>query len=195
MSKKRHRHVPKNNGSIAAAIRQAKQPKEFRIAVIDRELALEETRKNLPLIYNNLEEIKQGKNKRESQAPQKSEWELEILRLLAEVTTGVWRTRQRMLSPGSQEPREEMRRAYRPLQATLDSLQQAGIEIVDRTNEKYVVGLAERIIAVEPTPGLNIEKIVETIRPAVYYQGNLLQQGEIIVGVPKKDNSNQEPSN
>ncbi|MEJ5201075.1 MAG: hypothetical protein WHV66_02475, partial [Anaerolineales bacterium] len=83
---------------------------------------------------------------------------------------------------------EEMRRAFRPIQATLDSLQQAGIEIIDRVNQKYVTGLSERVIGTEPTPGLVSEMIIETIKPSIYYQGQLIQQGEVIVGVPKQEN-------
>lgn len=194
MSKKRHRYVPKNKGNIVAAIRQAKQPKEFRIPVIDHDLAIEENKRNLQLIFDNLESINKKQVKGRTPPPIKSDWGLEILRLLAEVTTGVWRSRQRMLTPGSQEPREEMRRAFRPLQATLDSLQQAGIEIVDRINQKYVTGLVERVIATEPTPGLVSEMIIETIKPSIYYHGQLLQQGEVIVGVPEKGDGKESSS-
>jgi hypothetical protein len=195
MGKKRHKHPPKHSRNIAAAIRQVKQPKEFRIPVINHELAIEENKNNLQLIYEVIESINNKQIRGRAPQRQESDSEFEIFRLLAEVATGVWRSRQRMLTPGSQEPREEMRRAFRPLQATLDSLQQAGIQIVDRTNQRYFTGLAERVIATETSPGLVFETIIETIKPSIYYNGQLIQQGEVVIGIPDKGDGGMLSSN
>src|SRR5205085_11099384 len=58
-----------------------------------------------------------------------------VVGLLAEVGTGIWRMKQKMVKPGTSEPLEETRRAYRHLESTWDVLTQAGVQIIDHTYE------------------------------------------------------------
>jgi hypothetical protein len=44
----------------------------------------------------------------------------------------------------------------------------------------------ETVLTFEPGEQYTCELIVETVRPTVLFKGKLLQQGEIIVGVPPK---------
>lgn len=109
-------------------------------------------------------------------------------RLLADVCTGLWRLRGRMLKPDSDEPLDEMRRAYRHLQSVWDALRQAGIEIRDHTGELVPEGgiYALKTIAFEPRPGFTRETVIETIRPSVYYRSETIQMGEVIIGTPPR---------
>ena len=104
---------------------------------------------------------------------------------LADVATGVWRLKQRFLQPGTDQPREEMRKAYRDLQSLWDTLIQAGIEIQDHNGALYDPGQSLKVLAFQPTQGLDQARIVETIKPTVYLQSHWLQLGEVIVGTPE----------
>jgi len=109
-----------------------------------------------------------------------------LLKLLGDLATGIWRTRQKMLQPGTDKPSEELRRAYRPLEATYDILIQSGVEIIDRTNKPFIEGTQGKILAVEPTDGIERDVVLETIKPTIIYHNRLLQTGELIIGTPKK---------
>jgi hypothetical protein len=104
---------------------------------------------------------------------------------LADVCTGLWRLRQRMLQPGTDRPFDEMKRAYRHLESTFDALAQAGVEIIDHTGAPFDAGLAIKVIAYQPTAGVTRERVVETLRPTVYFKQQRIQMGEVIVAAPE----------
>jgi hypothetical protein len=102
----------------------------------------------------------------------------------AAVATGLWRMRNRMVEPGTDRPLPELRPLYRHLEATWDALTGAGIEIQSHDGDVADPGLSLSVVAYQPTPGLDRDRIVETIRPTVYFGGRIIQQGEVIVGTP-----------
>lgn len=104
--------------------------------------------------------------------------------LLADLGTGLWRLRQKMLKPGTTQPLEEMRKPYRHFESVWDALSQAGIAIHDYTDRPFDQGLSLKVIAYQPTPGLNRERIIETVKPSIYLQDTMIQMGEVIVGTP-----------
>ena len=109
----------------------------------------------------------------------------ESMDFLAVVGTGLWRLKQRMVQPGTDRPLEEMRRAYRHLESTWDALAQAGVEIIDHTGKPYDTGLAIKVIAFQPVADLTRERVIETLKPTIYYHADRLQMGEVIVGTPQ----------
>lgn len=113
------------------------------------------------------------------------EAERQHARLLADVATGLWRLRQRMVDPETGRPLEEMRRAFRHLESVWDALAGAGVEIQDHTGAPFRSGLALRVIAFQPTEGFDTEKVIETVKPSIYYKGRSVQMGEVIVGTPE----------
>ena len=64
----------------------------------------------------------------------------------------------------------ELRVTLRHLESTWNVLADAGIEVGNLAGEKYVNGLALRVIAFQPTEGVQIETIAETIKPAIFYR-------------------------
>lgn len=106
-------------------------------------------------------------------------------RFLAELGTGLWRLRRSMVQPGSGDPSEEMRRAYRHFEAVWDVLTQAGVEVQDHTGAPFHPGMSLKVIAFQPAAGIERESVTETIRPSVYYNGASIQMGEVIVGTPE----------
>jgi hypothetical protein len=156
-----------------ATVRQWMFPKEFRIAppswTTDPEELL--TRLTAP--------------RADSGTPARAALGDQELRLLADVGTGLWRLRQRMLKPGSTQPLDEMRRAYRHVESIWDALAQAGTEIQDHADAPFDAGMSLKVISIQPTPGLARERVIETIKPTIYYKGKHIQMGEVIVGRPE----------
>lgn len=107
-------------------------------------------------------------------------------RMLADVCTGLWRARQKMVQPGTDRPREEMRRVYRHFEAAWDAFKQAGVEVRDHLGEPYSDGSGLDVAAFEPRAGITRETVVDTIKPTICFNGQLIQTGQVIVGTPEK---------
>jgi hypothetical protein len=105
-------------------------------------------------------------------------------RLIVDVGTGLWRLRQRLVDRESGEPLESTRMAYRHFASTWDALVEAGVDVQDHTNQSYDSGQSIRVIAFQPTSGLQRDTVLETIRPSIYYKGKRVQMGEVIIGTP-----------
>ncbi|WP_433335359.1 hypothetical protein [Spirillospora sp. CA-294931] len=100
-------------------------------------------------------------------------------RSLADVATSVWRLHVRMAGlPDS------MRATTRHVEKAWDTLAQAGVEIKDHLNDPFDTGLSISVVAFQPTPGLERERVIETIRPSVYLGSERIQMAEVIVGTP-----------
>jgi len=113
---------------------------------------------------------------------------------LSSVCTGLWRARRRMIDPATGGPRDEMRMPFRHLEAAWDALSSAGIEIRDHTDEAIPEhgSLALEVLAYQPTPGLDRERVVDTVRPSVYVNGRVLQMGQVIIGAPEETSGGEE---
>lgn len=161
---------------LLSGLRQLVYPKEFRITPPVWPPALLSALEKLTEVW--------GSSSPGAEAPAA---QTEQLHFLADIGTGLWRLRQKMVQPGTDRPLEEMRRAYRHLESIWDALTQAGVEIHDHTGESVPEGgiYALKTIAFQPTPGIAREKVIETIKPTVYYKDQMIQMGEVIVGTPE----------
>jgi hypothetical protein len=156
--------------------RQAKFPKEFRITppVLSSDT------------WASFEELLKTLNEPVNKPPEKTvRSDKEQIQLFRDIAIGLWRTKMKMVTYGTDEPQPEMKRVYRHLQSVWDSLNEAGIEIQDHTGINFDSGLAISVIAFQPTDNLDQEKVIETIKPSVYYRGTQIQMGEVIVGTPR----------
>jgi hypothetical protein len=111
----------------------------------------------------------------------------ELIKLLADVGTGLWRLRSKMLPAGAKQPSEENRRSYKQLESILDTLKQAGVQIRDHSGEAVPRGgiYTLKALAYEPTSGLKREQVIETIKPTIYFKDRVIQIGEVIIGTPE----------
>jgi hypothetical protein len=159
---------------VLTSLRQLKYPKEFRICPVVWPVE----------IVSVIEQLLQ-RPEPSSLPTQVIELPKEQMRFLADVGTGLWRLRQKMVDPSTNRPLEEMRRAFRHLESVWDALTQAGVEILDHTGDPYDSGLSIKVIAFQPTAGMVREKVVETIKPTVYFKGQPIQMGEVIVATPE----------
>jgi hypothetical protein len=104
-------------------------------------------------------------------------------KLVAEIATELWRLKSKMTDQCG-EPKEEMRKAYRHVESSLDVLSEAGVEIQSHTGQPYRTGLAVETLAFQPTADVVRETVIETLRPSVYLNNKQIQQGQVIVGTP-----------
>jgi len=105
------------------------------------------------------------------------------------VATNAWRLRARLVDPGSNEVREDVskddvRKMVRYVGAIYEAFAEIGIEIKDRTGEAFDYGLPEKVVTAQPQEGLSRERIIETLRPTIYWNEKLAQQGEVIIATP-----------
>ena len=118
------------------------------------------------------------------------------LLFLADVGTGLWRLRRTMIpadSPRFMEarPLEGIRKSFNWLVSVWDVLKENGLEIQDHTGNVYREGQDLKVPAFEPTPGLTVETVINTIKPSIYLDGKMIQMGEVVVGVPDAANQVQ----
>lgn len=179
----RYRHPSKKALDFQASIRQLDYPKEIRIKPPDR---LDEIQ-NLATDLAGL--LDWFKNYYKKDVPEKDKDYLHLLQVISEVCVGVWRAKSKLIDSTNGESTEQTRRALRPIESTLDTLQQGGFEIKDHTNKPYVVGMLEKVVSWEQKEDLTEEIIIETLRPTIIYQDRVLQNGEVVVGVPLKTKS------
>jgi hypothetical protein len=107
-----------------------------------------------------------------------------------------WRIRVR-LTDSDREPREEigkddLKKINRYCDAMFQSLSGIGIEVKDRTGEVFDYGLPEKVLTAQPQLGLTREIIVETVRPTIYWNTQIAQPGEVVIGTPPEESQKKE---
>lgn len=108
----------------------------------------------------------------------------ELLSPLVEIATNTWRLKVRMLDHETGEAKAEYSKLFRFVEGLQRALTDAGIQTVDKTGKQYSIGMSEKVISFEQTPGLLREEIIETVRPSIRWKEQPLFHGEIIVGIP-----------
>ncbi len=162
---------------MLSTLRQWLHPREFRIAAIDLPAVLSAFAERMAQ-HERTQAATQSKVR-----PAQSDGAADD-RLLADVGTGWWRLRGRMVDPSTGEPPEEMRRAFRHAEAIGDALAAAGIRIQDHTGIDFDPGLSLKVLAYQPVSGMPRERVIETIKPTIYRNDVRIQMGEVIVGTP-----------
>jgi hypothetical protein len=160
---------------LGAGLRQLLCPREFRIPKQAMSVDI------LSLIHS----LAQLRRLEAGGAKESPQLDHDFIPLLRDVGIGLWRLRQKMLEPGTEKPIEEMRRPYRHLQSVWDALTDAGVEILDHTGSPFDSGLALNALAFQPVPNLERQRILETVKPSIYYKKQRIQMGEVIVGTPE----------
>lgn len=156
---------------IIAGIRQFFYPREFRIGVIERAAELESNLKDLVEALQHL-------------PPPSSSEEGDQDSFLADIATGLWRLRGKMVDMSNEVPTDDVKWTKRYFESVWDALTSADIRVVDHTNTPFDSGLSLKSLAFQPTPGLTREMVIETIKPTVYKGQRKIQMGEVIVGTP-----------
>jgi hypothetical protein len=106
-----------------------------------------------------------------------------IIRGMADIATSSWKAKAKMRD-ASGEVLDEMKRVYRHIEAILKTLEEAGVEVKDHTGDDFDYGLPLKVVTTQPTQGVTRERVVETIRPTVYWQQKIIQMGEVVIETP-----------
>jgi hypothetical protein len=109
----------------------------------------------------------------------------EFLKRIADIATCVWKARTRMVDSASGQVREEMKRIYGDMERIYKCFDELGIVVKDHTNETFDYGLPLKVITTKPM-AINEEIVTETLKPTIYWQGKIIQHGEVEVGTPSK---------
>ncbi len=104
---------------------------------------------------------------------------------LAALATNVWRARAKLIDTATGLPFDDARRAMRHLESALEGMQQLQLVIKDYSNETFDPGMPLKVLAYQPTPGLERDTIVEVLRPTILWRDKVLQLGEVVVGTPE----------
>ena len=110
---------------------------------------------------------------------------LQAMRDICPVATNAWRAKSKMVDPNTGQVREDMARIYRHIEGIFDGMAEMGVRIDDPKDQNYDPGMALKVVTFQRTPGLSRDRIVETIKPSVFWKDNLIQMGEVIVGTPE----------
>jgi hypothetical protein len=108
----------------------------------------------------------------------------EQMGMMADVCTGLWRLRQKLIKPGSHQPIVGSERAYRHFVSVWDVIVATGFKIQDHTGDDYHPLQQLKVLSFEPTPGIEREQVLETIKPSIYYKDRCIQIGEVVVATP-----------
>jgi hypothetical protein len=108
------------------------------------------------------------------------------------IATNVWKAKSKMLDAVSGEVREEMKRVYRHVEAALENLREIGFEVKDHTGDTFDYGQSLKVITTQPTQGITRETVIETIKPTIYWQQQLVQTGEVVIATPAAPDQSHE---
>jgi len=111
----------------------------------------------------------------------------EVLHALAVAATAMWKLESRMHRQQQEQAYEAPKWLVRQLEAANDALLAIGVEAKDHSGEKYVPGLALTVMAFQPSVGVTVEVISETLKPSIFFKGALIQPGEVIVATPQAE--------
>ena len=107
-----------------------------------------------------------------------------VVKPMADIATNVWKAKTKMLDGASGEVRDEMKRVYRHIDSVLESLHEMGLEVKDHTGDAFDYGLPLKVVTTQPTQGITRENVIETIKPTIYWQQQIIQMGEVVIATP-----------
>ena len=157
------------------SLRQLRYPPEFRIGPLPAPTEALDTLKSIAVNLESLACSLEGGSRRE------------VDRLLAQVATELWRLRRKLELLDKTQPPGELRAILRPFQSAWDSIIQSGVEIDEHADEPYDGGMAVEVLTFQPCAELTREQIIETVRPTIYRNGQIIQLGQVIVGQPARE--------
>lgn len=107
-----------------------------------------------------------------------------VTKALAVIATNIWKAKTKMVDASSGEVHDDMKRVYRHIESIFQAFQDMGLEVKDHTDEPFDYGLPLKVVTTQPTPGITKERVVETIKPTIYWQNQIIQHGEVVIATP-----------
>ncbi|GGX07018.1 hypothetical protein [Streptomyces lomondensis] len=103
---------------------------------------------------------------------------------LLAAATGLWRAQRKLNQRAGDLPAADLRQVRRYLQTGRQALADGGLEIQEHDGDPFDPGQSLEVLAFQDEPGLTREVVLETLRPSVYYRGERIQMGQVVVGRP-----------
>jgi hypothetical protein len=166
--------------NLISEIRQWCYPPEFRIESVTTGVDDEKINELIRSLSETLENLASL----EFQSLMQAQTALDDEPFITDLATRLWRVRQCLRKPGTEEPVEGTDRGYRHLERLFSNLEQSGIRIVDKTGSFYDPGMAMTVVSSEPMDEIGREIIKETVKPAIFRGDRLIQTAQVVVGVP-----------
>lgn len=110
-----------------------------------------------------------------------------VVKGMADIATNVWKAKVKMLDGASGEVRDEMRRVYRHIEGVLETLHEMGLELKDHTGDAFDYGLPLKVITTQPMQGITRENVIETVKPTIYWEHQIIQMGEVVIATPASE--------
>lgn len=102
---------------------------------------------------------------------------------------GIWRALRKLEKGTGPLSAADLRQVCRQVQASRQALADDGLEIQEHDGMPFDSGQSLEALVIQDEPGLDRETVLETVRPSVYFRGERIQMGQVIVGRPAPDPS------
>jgi hypothetical protein len=107
-----------------------------------------------------------------------------VVKGMADIATNIWKAKCKMIDSGTGEVREDMKRVFRHVDGALETLSTLGLELKDHTGDAFDYGMPLKVVTTQESQGITRETIIETLRPTIYWQKQIIQHGEVVIGTP-----------
>lgn len=110
-----------------------------------------------------------------------------VVKAIVEIGTQLWKAKAKMVDSTSGEVRDEMKKVFRHIESSFAALEAISVEVKDHTGDSFDYGLPLKVVTSQPTPGISKEQVIETVRPTIYWQKQIIQMGEVVIAVPLEE--------
>jgi hypothetical protein len=156
-------------GRLRAALRQMRYPAEFRIA----DAALPE---------NFAELLREALKRRTPRTVIKGLGEEQIIA----IGTRLWRLRNELEKGSEGYTGETINRARSHIETLWELFAEGGVDIRDHTGQIWPKGkILLKALEFQRTSYVTRERVIQTVRPTIRFNGKIIQVGEVIVGTPE----------
>ena len=107
------------------------------------------------------------------------------LKTLASIATYTWKAKSRLENAGGVEQSEVLKRVSGDIGRIWKVLvYDLGLEIKGHTGDFFDYGLPLKVVTTQPTAGITKERVIETIKPTIYWRNKIIQMGEVVIATP-----------
>ncbi len=104
---------------------------------------------------------------------------------LASIATNAWKAKARLKDVDSVEENGVLKRINGDLDRIWNVLvEDLGLEVKDHTGKDFDYGMALKVVTTQPTAGITKERVIETIKPTIYWKNKIIQIGEVVIATP-----------
>lgn len=104
-------------------------------------------------------------------------------KLVTSLCVEMWRMEKRLKKLHEEKPDIDLGSFFDQMQRIKDICGREGVVVKDYSEENYKEGISLKVLHFEDDPSLppGISKIVETVRPTVFYNDKVIFHGEVVV--------------